>query len=163
MSKPAPLIAAILALAATVFGVCFWWQRPESRLRRWYFGPRKPSKQDWVDWKPVGPDEAAKLKAQTGWDVQGYRHVIVWAEVAHARNRHGEGSHAKRKITDGDFLKIPFYIENAQRIMAGKKLTGTGCPAIRYEYTGPDGKTVVVEEIRTKRKKLAFKSMYKPG
>ncbi|MDR1280796.1 MAG: hypothetical protein LBK99_08235 [Opitutaceae bacterium] len=152
MSKPAPLIAAILALAAAVFGGIWYARRPSSMIRRWL---QRRSADDFLNYMPVSPDEAQRLKMATGRDFTGFTHRIDRDAVKHAM-KHGKD---KRPVTQRDIKQLPCYILNAQTVRENARKGKL--PTLEYHYTDADGETLIVEEIRTGWKRLAFKTMYK--
>lgn len=96
------------------------------------------------------------LEREINISVHNYQHTISNFEVKHALTKH---SRDPLPLTKRDIGLIPDIIKNYDSIKyAGK--TKTGLDAIKYTK---HYKNVVyyIEEIRTGRQELAFKTMYK--
>lgn len=77
------------------------------------------------------------------------------AAVRHTLNRHGPRGTADQSITEADFHRVPEITSKPDLVKPGVK-PGT------IEYHKRDGQnTIVVEERRAYRKRLALVSMYK--
>ena len=125
---------------------------------------RKPGENvsDAEEYAKVGDAEAQKIQAAIGLDIHGYVHFISAFEILHALNRHGEKSNDPLPITKADFERIYDVITNYDEIVYEDN-TGAGLPGILYKKR-VNGYIFVVEEYRQgkgKRKRLAFKTMYK--
>lgn len=121
-----------------------------------------PSKggNEWIDYASVTKEQADRISNSTGIDVTGYIHQMQGSEITHALNRHGKESGGFQiSITPEDLEQVPEIIANAESISITGK-TKQGHEVIEYRKRS-NGHTVVIEEIRTGRKKLAFKTMYK--
>lgn len=113
-------------------------------------------------WK-VSHEEAVMLKQKTGLDVEGYDHTIDSYSMRHIFEKHGKASteepHGQIPVAREDVLMIPEIIANPDSIeYAGK--TRIGADSITYQKRC-NGTVYYVEELRTGRKELAAKSMYK--
>lgn len=107
---------------------------------------------------------AATIKESTGADVSGYIHMIDNFGIRHALNEHGNPDVEARRgniaITENDILKVPEIIKSYDRVENGGTDT-SGRSLVRYIKTDTDGTIYYVEEIRSKRKELALKTMWK--
>lgn len=116
----------------------------------------------WKDYAPVSPLAAARIKEATGLDVSGYQHTLDEASVNHILNEHGDARREAKQgqiaITADDFEKLPWVVETGS-VKAGG-LTKQGLETIEYSKE-VDGELIVIEEVRTGRKKLVPKTMYK--
>jgi len=104
-------------------------------------------------------DEAKK----NGYDLTGYKHNVDVSGVRHAFNKHGKSSEYKRgqiPLDDNDIKKIPDVLYDYDEVIFGEK-TRKGVDLIKYRKEMPDNTTFYVEEIRTGKKTLTTKSMYK--
>ena len=83
--------------------------------------------------------------------------------IRHILNRHGEGKEQNKDqspVTPDDLLRIPDILSNPDTIKKGTP-TAQGVPSVLYEKADETGKTVVVEVVSTKGKKLLVKTMWK--
>lgn len=116
----------------------------------------------YVDLAPVDETEAAKIKEATGLDVEGYVHSVDGAAIKHVLKVHGDPKEALRgqvPVTPEDFNHIPEIIAEPDEIEAGE-LSALKLPTILYRKRIGDV-FYYVEELRTGRRKLAAKSLYK--
>ena len=126
---------------------------------------KKNSGQVWADYAKVSQEEAKRISEATGLNIDDrYVHTIIGSAVTHTLNRHGEGNEkleAQLPITDTDFERIPDIIRNPDEIRRGnEKVTGGINDTIVYKKR-INGHILVVEEVRTGRRKLAFHTMRK--
>ena len=117
----------------------------------------------WLDYIAIDEAEKQFLKAETGLDVDGFSaHAIDASAINHLINRHGEEGETRPDhlpITREDITLIPWVIKNPDKVeYSGKNDHGLDC--IRYEKE-LDGTVILIEELRTGRKKLAVDSMRK--
>ncbi|MCK8787099.1 hypothetical protein M0638_22240 [Roseomonas sp. NAR14] len=110
------------------------------------------------------PNVIARVQADTGVDLTGLQHSIQSDELRHTWRRHGPGGAAgdATPLTREDIQRIGEYIATADRVI----LDGTthqGLPTLRFEKDLPDRSVAVIEEVRTRRHILSFKSMYRYG
>jgi hypothetical protein len=111
----------------------------------------------WTDYADVSAEEAVKLKARTGQDFTGYKHLLDSGETRKIIRDHGEDA---RPITEEDFHRLPEYLASAQ---SSHISTTHGKPDRIVHVTHDEQhRIVVIEEIRTGREKLALKTMYRP-
>jgi len=98
---------------------------------------------------------------KSGLDLTGYSHVITADEIRHVINRHGRQSNDSNPIDFEDFLLIPFIIAKPDKVeISNVKSKKHALPVIHYEKQIGD-RFVVLEEVRSGRKKLAILSFYK--
>ena len=120
-------------------------------------------RESFEDYLPVNGLVVSRAK-ELGLDVSGYVHSIVDSAVEHANNRHGlEGEFREDQIplTDEDFLRLPEVVSAPDTIERGGKSIRSNLETLIYTKTFDDGKTFVVEEIRTGRKKLMLLTAWK--
>lgn len=117
-----------------------------------------------VRFATVEDAQAMAILESIGADVSGYTHMIDNFGIRHALNEHGnpdvEARRGNMAITDDDILKAPEIVKTAERIESGGK-DSAGRDLVRYVNTVKDGTIYYVEEVRTKRNELAFKTMWK--
>lgn len=110
----------------------------------------------------VSAAEAEAIKAATGYDVAGYKHVWRSNDVKHVNNRHGVGAEVNENqqgltkddlITAFDVIKAPNKIE--------KGSPSHGKPSIRFIRRTSDSNMIVVEVVRETDKTLQIKTMWK--
>ncbi|WP_297972410.1 hypothetical protein [uncultured Capnocytophaga sp.] len=102
---------------------------------------------NFIDFLKIDTEQAQTIKEITGVEVKGYVHSLDNSGVLHALKH--------KNISVADLLLIPFIIENYDFIGKGKEdNTIVYKKIINQEY-------YYVEEIRTGRKKLALKTLYK--
>ena len=116
-----------------------------------------------VDLMPMSDEEVAQAKLH-GLDIAGYKHLIDTDAIRHIHQRHGNEKTESKKglvaVKGADYLAIVEVTSNPdKRIYGGKTLDGKD--SIVSVKRMADNSTVVVEEVRTGRKKLAVKTMYK--
>ncbi|MEN6440534.1 MAG: transglycosylase SLT domain-containing protein, partial [Syntrophobacter sp.] len=110
--------------------------------------------------------EASNLKDNTGIDgLEGYAHTIDNFSMRHILKTHGqsstEASRGQAPITRDDLSRIPEIIQSPDKIEnAGK--SPLGLDTIKYTKTF-NGEIYYLEEVRTGRKELATKTMWKTG
>lgn len=109
---------------------------------------------------------SSKLVAEArrnGFDIDGYSHDVDVSGVRHAFKQHGSNQEYKRgqiPINDEDIKRIPEVIYNFDKVTFGTK-DSKGTDIITYEKRMDDGNVFYLEEIRTGRKTLTLKTMYK--
>ncbi|MBQ9565338.1 MAG: hypothetical protein IJU98_07095, partial [Synergistaceae bacterium] len=125
---------------------------------------KKNPEQLWYDYARVTPEEAQRISQATGLDIdERYVHTFVGNGVTHTEKRHGIGNekrHDQAPITAADYELVPYIIQNADKIALGTEKSTSGNNTIVY-LKKIDGNTLVVEEVRSKRGKLAFYAMRK--
>ena len=106
----------------------------------------------------AGPHEAAKIKAETGYDVLLYKHELNGDDIAHAIERHNKQAAAIGEIPihKADIARYPEIITKPDKISRSDKPG-----SIIYEKRFPDGSYYITEQIIQKGNKLEFKTMYK--
>jgi mRNA-degrading endonuclease HigB of HigAB toxin-antitoxin module len=113
----------------------------------------------------VTPEEAKKIQKTTGFNFEGYSHIIDRSGVNHTFNHHGkkrENLRGQKIISAEDFFKIPEVIKNYNSIQQPLNQKGrcaksiTGNDLILYIKTFDNETIYYVEEIRTGKKELAL-------
>ncbi|MCC6599864.1 MAG: hypothetical protein IT223_04230 [Crocinitomicaceae bacterium] len=94
--------------------------------------------------------------------MKGYKRMVNIKEVKHTFSKHGnpfaENKRRQVAITIQDIENIPYLLENSEIIQHG--LTPTGTIAIMHRIE-TETTIIYIEEVRTGRKKLALKTMWK--
>ena len=129
-----------------------------------------------IDWakKKVGKNKRSvisgvtdrQLKKLAEKGIKGvdseYVHSMESSNLIHEDNRHAGDSRGQIPLTEEELSHIVDVLEDFDDIVPGGTAKATGLQTIRYEKKSPDGTTTYyVEEIRTGRKSLAFKTAYK--
>ena len=115
------------------------------------------------NYRAVDSAEAARIKSATGIDVSGHSHAVDNYALRHINKEHGNAESEKLRgqlpVTREDIARLPEITANPDKIEhAGE--TKLGREGIRYTKQ-LDGRTVVVEEVRTKAKLLVPVSIQK--
>lgn len=121
-----------------------------------------PNERASVDVGDVSSKLTKDAKEQ-GYDISGYKHNVDVCGVRHAFNKHGKPTEYKRgqiPLDDDDIKAIPEILYNYDEVIFGEK-TRKGVDLIKYKKQMPDNTTFYVEEIRTGKKTLTTKTMYK--
>lgn len=115
------------------------------------------------EYHQVTADEGSRLKAATGLDVAGYQHSLDNYSVRHILKAHGsaqtEALRGQLPITHSDFANLPEIVTHWDKVESAGT-TPQGRETIRYTKTIGDT-LFLVEEVRTKRKRLVPVSLYK--
>ena len=139
-------------------------QAAKDKIRNFIQGFReKRGGKPFVDYMEVNDDAVAEARAQ-GLNIAGYKHVLDESAVKHVDKRHGEKgvetTRGQEAIRDGDFESIAEVVSTPDKRIYGFK-TKDGNDVIASVKILADGTMAVVEEIRTRRRKLAVKTMRK--
>lgn len=117
----------------------------------------------WTIIGKVDVSEGKKIFNSTGIDVTDYERVIDNSAIIHILKRHTnekiELTRNQQIITQADFLIIPYVLKNFDKVFEGD-ITKSNLRTLVYEKR-INGTLIYIEEIRTGRKKLALKSMWK--
>jgi hypothetical protein len=102
-----------------------------------------------------------------GVNVISMRHTVDTSAVRHVLTRHGdskaEAQRGQVAVTEDDLTDIPTALAMAQRVVFGAK-NKRGQDLLVWVWERGDGTTLIVEEVRVGRKRLALTSMRKyPG
>lgn len=104
---------------------------------------------------------ADRIASEVGLQVEGFRHVMQTHEVRHTLVRHGEGSPSLRPdelpVTPEDIARVPEIIADPQTTIRADR-SPQGAPALIFTHRNGNT-TIVVEEVRSGKKRLAFRSM----
>ena len=109
----------------------------------------------YVNYDYLSKDEIKRLSKKTGLEIQAKTRVIASDEIKHAYKRHCNDECPLRWEDFALIMVITTYYDSVKQ--GG---LCNGLQTIVYEKLIGD-KYFVVEELRTGRKKLAFKTMYK--
>lgn len=110
----------------------------------------------------VDADEAVAIKEATGYDVSNYEHVWRSNDVRHAQKRHGIDTE-----TASDQIGLsPEEMVDALKVISAPDKIERGFinkegPSIRYIKADNNGQLTIVEVVRSKRKTLDIKTMWK--
>ena len=106
---------------------------------------------------------AEQVKREIGIEVEGYKHVLESDSIRHIIKQHGDKESEMKRgqivVTEKDFTNLPQVFNNPDKIIKGDT-TKRGLKTIIYEKE-IEGRLFCVEEVRTGRKKLAVKTIYK--
>jgi hypothetical protein len=117
-----------------------------------------PGNQTFCDWADVDPADVALIKEQFGMDLAGGKRVLVADEVRKILRDHGSDP---VPVTYQDFEKLPETMRSRSNVLVSER-EGKHPRLISLIPNG--NTTIVVEEVRTGRNKLALVSMRKaPG
>lgn len=110
----------------------------------------------------VDADEAVAIKEATGYDVSNYEHVWRSNDVRHAQKRHGidtETASDQIGLSPEEMIDALKVISAPDKIERGS-INKEG-PSIRYIKADNNGQLTIVEVVRSKRKTLDIKTMWK--
>lgn len=110
----------------------------------------------------VDADEAVAIKEATGYDVSNYEHVWRSNDVRHAQKRHGidtETASDQIGLSPEEMVDALKVISAPDKIERGS-INKEG-PSIRYIKADNNGQLTIVEVVRSKRKTLDIKTMWK--
>lgn len=116
------------------------------------------------DYLPVTDAAADEIQKRTGHDVHGYVHTVVDSDLSHIQNRHGEGNETRDDqipLDPDEYVRVPEVVTSPDDVKRGGLTKSSHLETIVYEKKFDDGVTIVVEEIRTGRRKLALRTAYK--
>lgn len=114
-----------------------------------------------TEYLKVEPDVAERIWASIGLDVAGYRHFLDESALRHILSGHTKARPGADELplTEEDLPRIVEVVAAPDEIVdAGK--TDQGLRAVRYKKR-INGLLFYVEEVRTGRKRLAAKTMWK--
>jgi hypothetical protein len=124
-------------------------------------GEVKLKKDEWVDFD-LSEKELFHLMEKTGIDFTGYKRTISIYDCVHTFLKHGhflkEARRGQLQINGGDLELLPFYLKDSEIVDMEYR---NGLLHIKSIFVTLEAKTFIVEAVRTKRKKLAFKTMYR--
>lgn len=110
----------------------------------------------------VNTDEAKAIKKFTGYDVNGYEHVWRGNDVRHVQKRHGVNTETANNQIG---LSLDEMVDALKVISAPDKIERGSInkdgPSIRYIKADNNGQLTIVEVVRSKRKTLDIKTMWK--
>jgi len=119
---------------------------------------KKSNEQIKFEMGKIKPNIAEIVKVQTGLNVNDYEHMIDNFAVKHTILKHGNAKKEEKRgqiaVTLDYFEKIPDIIRNPDRVGDGG-INDIGRRVIIY-VKRINGVIIYLEEIRTKRKKLAL-------
>lgn len=105
----------------------------------------------------AGPEEAARVKAATGYNVLLHRRALNAEDVMHGMDRHNRQAAAvgEQPITYADMARYNEIVGTPDVISRGRRPN-----SIIYEKRYPDGTVYVAEQI-LRGNNIEFRSMYK--
>lgn len=122
-----------------------------------------PTEKSAIRYATVSEEVASLVREEAGIDVSGYRHVVDASALRHAIKAHSseatEASRGQEPLTDDDFALIPEIVADPDAVESmGKDKIGRDLLRYRKRFNGT---TYYVEEVRTRRRELAAKTMWK--
>jgi len=114
-----------------------------------------PNENNFTDTREVTRPEAKRILDLIGHRVLGYVHVIDGTSVRHILKDHSQDA---LPMTPDDILRIPEITRDADTIEQGEEIRGLERLIYRKRE---NGQTIVIEEVRTRRAKLALVTAYK--
>lgn len=122
--------------------------------------------QENLPWGFIRDEEAKKISDRTGLNISGgFSHVVNASSLKHAFDEHGVGNEkvpGQIPIVAEDISRIPEIVRGENvRISHEKKTKKTNLDGIVYEKEYQDGTIFYVEEVRSGKHALAFKTMWK--
>jgi phage-Barnase-EndoU-ColicinE5/D-RelE like nuclease3 len=120
---------------------------------------RQAGNDAFCDLDVVEPLVAHRIQRLTNLDVSGFRHSVGESAIRHVLGRHGdpqiERTRGQVAITPGDFLLLPEIFSQPDEIFVGDETNVVQlCKRLGNDL-------LVLQEIRTGRRKLALLSMWK--
>lgn len=138
---------------------------PGERLARLFDAvtahPSTVAGQVWEDFAKVEAQEADRIRTETGMDVAGYVHTLTDSDLLHILKRHGEGHEewpGQEPIGRDDLLRLPEIVRDFDRAWRTDR---PGAPVALWVSKRINGTVFVLQEVRTGRKKLAIKTLWK--
>ena len=111
----------------------------------------------------VDQTEAATLREVTGLKLEGYRHTVDFSGIRHTFRKHGEDRtelpRGQLAVNVDDIARIPDIVSSPDEIRSRGK-DEMGNELIEYQKR-VNGTTYYVEEVRTGRKELVIKTLWK--
>lgn len=118
---------------------------------------RKTNSQDWTDYDTITDDEGRAILERSGFDATGYKRVMVASEVWKILRDHGDDPNP---IKEDDFECVRDWLKSP---VSQDWVIRLGKPdVLKSIVRDAKGKIILIEEIRTGRRKLALLSMYRP-
>lgn len=114
-------------------------------------------------YRDVDDQQAAAIREATNLDVRGYAHSVDGGAVLHILDGHGPGHTAAGEVpvTPGDFDSLHRIVQRPDSIESAG-LSRDGLPMIRLTKR-VNGALHILEVVRTGRRQLALRAMYKVG
>ncbi|RIK63970.1 MAG: hypothetical protein DCC65_14940 [Planctomycetota bacterium] len=109
----------------------------------------------------MGAESAARAKADAQLDIEGFQHVLDNSAIGHVHKRHGPGMERRAgqvPVERSDFERLPAIVQSPDKITVERRPDNLDTIVIEKRINGV---VYVVEEVRTGRRKLALKTMYK--
>lgn len=104
--------------------------------------------------------QAEAIENATGLDVRGFTHVLDTPAIRHILAEHGnETRMGQMLVMAADFQSLTEVVTTPDKIEAGGK-SRQGLDTLRLQKR-VNGHVIVLEEVRTKRRRLVPKTMYK--
>ena len=113
-----------------------------------------PQDKSWEDWGDVSPAQAERYQQESGLNLQGFRRVIAADEVRKILRDHAKDA---IPVTPAQLERLPEITTGATHTLRSVR---PGKLERLISIKPEQGHVVVVEEVRTGRKKLAVVSVY---
>lgn len=123
---------------------------------------KKENTQDYKKYAEASPKLISDVSE--GIDINGYSHALRDNDIRHIKNSHGEGTNEKYPITSEDIKKIPWIVDNYDKVFVLKR--DKGKVGIIYIKVNQDGLVYYLEQVTTKygnEPLLVNKQMIKTG
>lgn len=109
-------------------------------------------------------DRLEREARKNGYDIRGYIHDLDVSGIRHSIKKHGDDKKERKRgqiaITAEDLKKAPSIVSDYDEVDFSQR-DAIGNTLITYRKTMADGTVFYVEEIRTKRRTLTIKTIYK--
>jgi hypothetical protein len=116
-----------------------------------------------LDYGDISDTSVKRIADNAGIDVTGYKQILDAQAYRKISRKHGDAeaelSRGQMPLTTEDFARIPEIVDKAQIIERSEMKSGQ--PGINFTARLEDGTTFLVQEVRSGRKALAPKTMFK--
>ncbi len=118
----------------------------------------------WLDLIYLNEKTVSIIEVKTGFNLKNYLYMLDTTGIKHIFRKHGnkkiEQARGQIAVNEDDILKIIDIINDYETISYGGK-TKMQLNALKYEKCISGIKYICIFEIRTGRKKLVLKTLYK--
>ncbi len=116
---------------------------------------------NWIDIKTLTKKDVEMLKKIIKKDLTGYKRVITVQDINHCLKEHGVESKDKNPINYTDFLLIPLITKEPDKVFESTKTSRSSKLKVVVYKKKFFNTFYYLEEVRTGRKKVALKTLYK--